>query len=95
MTYDHVAIAQGATIQGEGASHSCEDITIPVSKGDDNIFLPVINVALELRNTILSHPSPQTGFIVNTIGALAWMPDSVYMFLLGLLGEQSKLDEET
>ena len=85
-------IAQGVAMQEEEGDS--EDITIPLFKGDDDIFLSMIHVALKLRNDIPNHPSPRTGFQVSTDNALSWVPDSIYMFLRVLLGGQSTLDEE-
>ena len=94
VTYDNFTIdhAYGVTLQGEGAILKTLP---PVSKGYEEILLSVIHIALKLRNNILNHPSPQTGFIVIANDALASIPSSVYMFLRVLLGEQSTWDEET
>ena len=69
------------------------DMPIPLfNPKQDNDFLSMVHVALELRPDILCHP-PYREVNVSEEESLACVPDMLYMFLNLLLGGQDLLDK--
>jgi len=67
---------------------------IPTFKHDDqDPFLTMVHVALQIRGDMLSHPKP-IGLDVSTDRAIDYIPDRLYMFLSMLPGGQSLLEND-
>ena len=61
---------------------------IPTFKHDDqDTFLTMVHVVLQIRGDMLSHPKP-IGLDISTDRAIDCIPDGLYMFLNLLLGGQ-------
>ena len=67
---------------------------IPTFKHDDqDTFLTMVHVTLQIRGDMLSHPKP-IGLDISTDIAIDCVPDSLYMFLSLLLGGQRLLEND-
>ena len=67
---------------------------IPTFKHDDqDTFLTMVHVALQIRGDMLSHPKP-IGWDISTDRAIDCIPDSLYMFLSLLLDGQHLLEND-
>ena len=71
-------------------------LTIPSYQHQDNAFLTLIHVALQIRGDVIATPGHE-GFDVTEAAAIDCVPDSLYMFLNVLLGGPTLLscDSET
>ena len=56
-----------------------EALTMPRYQPEDGIFMSLVHVVLKLRTEIMSYPN-FNGFSVSDENAIAYVPDSLYMF---------------